>query len=243
MKGNTSVDKSPQAEAPRILTIDIGGTNLKFKLNTGDEVRRVPSGATLTAKGMVAIVNKLTMDWEFDVISIGYPGMVAQGKILREPKNLGPGWVKFDFAEAFGKPVKIMNDAAMQAIGSYEGGTMLFVGLGTGLGTTVVGGHFVKPLELGRLRYKKGKTYEDFVGRAALERLGKRRWRREVRQVVDELSSVLHSDEVVIGGGNAKLLNKLRPNWRLGSNAYAFTGGTRMWGSDVIEEPVPGAPT
>jgi predicted NBD/HSP70 family sugar kinase len=242
MKGDPSVESTAQAEAPRILAIDIGGTNLKVKVSTGDAVRKVPSGPMLTPKAMVAAVNAMAANWEFDVVSIGYPGPVVQGEIIRDPKNLGPGWVKFDFAEAFGKPVKIINDAAMQAIGSYEGGTMLFVGLGTGLGTAVVGGHFVKPLELGHLRYKKGKTYEDFVGRAAIARLGKKRWRREVRQVVDELSSVLHSDEVVIGGGNAKLLKKLQPNWRLGSNAFAFTGGLRMWGVDAIEEPLPGVP-
>jgi polyphosphate glucokinase len=221
----------PTLEAGRrtILAIDIGGAHVKVKCNTGDEERKVPSGPSMTAAQMVTAVKKMTQDWEYEVISLGYPGPVLHGKIAREPYNLGAGWVQFDFAKAFGKPVKVINDAAMQALGSYEGGVMLFIGLGTGLGTALVVDGIVQPLEMGHLPYKRDRTYEDYVGEHGLERLGKTRWRRAVAKVVDELSAALQPDYVVLGGGNTRLLQELPANCRLGDNTNAFIGGFRMW--------------
>ena len=171
----------------------------------------------------------LTANWSYDAVSIGYPGPVLRGRPLAEPRNLGGGWVGFDFAEAFGRPVRLVNDAAMQALGSYEGGRMLFLGLGTGLGSAIVDGDHLEPMELAHLPYKKGRTYEDYVGQRGLEKLGKQRWRKAVADVVDRLASALEADYVVLGGGNARLLGKLPRGARLGDNANAFRGGFLLW--------------
>ena len=183
----------------------------------------------MTAKQMVRDVLKGTTGWRYDVVSIGYPGPVLHGKPLSEPANLGGGWVGFDFTKAFGHPVRLINDAAMQAIGSYKGGRMLFLGLGTGLGSALIVDGVLEPMELAHLPYRKGQTYEDWVGRAALERLGKKKWRRQVADVVTRLQAALEADDVVVGGGNAKLLHALPNGVRLGSNANAFVGGFRLW--------------
>ena len=214
---------------PQVLVIDVGGTHVKVKHSGSDEEREVESGPTMTAKKMVAAVQEMTRDWHFDVIAMGYPGPVLHGKIVHSPHNLGPGWQGFDFAGAFGKPVRIINDAAMQALGSYEGGNMLFVGLGTGLGTALIIDGHVQPLEMGHLPYKEGRSFEDYVGKAGLKRLGVVKWRQEAAAVIAELSAALQPDYVVIGGGNAKKLEELPPNCRRGDNANAFKGGFRMW--------------
>lgn len=213
----------------KILVIDVGGTHVKV-LATG---RRTPleivSGPTMTAKEMVRQVRGGTAGWHYSVVSIGYPGPVLQGKPLSEPINLGGGWVGFDFTKAFGCPVRLINDAAMQALGSYEGGRMLFLGLGTGLGSALIVDGVLAPMELAHLPYKGGQTYEDRVGKAALERIGKKKWRRHVADVVERLQAALETDDVVVGGGNAKLLRTLPKGVRLGSNANAFVGGYRLW--------------
>jgi polyphosphate glucokinase len=177
---------------------------------------------------MVAEVKKLAADWTYDVLSIGYPGPVLGGRPAAEPVNLGAGWIAFDFARCFGRPVRVMNDAAMQALGSYKGGRMLFLGLGTGLGAALIVDGMVKPMELGHLPYKKG-TYEDYVGRAGLQRSGKKKWQRHVADVVERLTAALQPDDTVIGGGNVKNLDALPPHCRAGANANAFRGGFRVW--------------
>lgn len=212
----------------KVLTIDIGGTNVKFLVNGRKEARKFPSGPTLTPHDMVERVKEMTQDWSYDVVSIGYPGVVTNGRPAVAPHNLGPGWVKFDFERAFGCPVRMMNDAAMQALGSYEGGLLLFLGLGTGLGSALVVGGTVIPMELGHLSYKNG-TYEDYVGRKGLERLGKKKWAANIKFGVNRLIQALHPDDVVLGGGNVKKLKKIPPGCRAGDNAYAFLGGLRMW--------------
>jgi polyphosphate glucokinase len=218
-----------------VLTIDIGGTNIKI-LGTGQkEPRTFPSGPTLSPRQMVDGVKKLAADWKYDVVSIGYPGVVVKDRILTEPHNLANGWVGFNFKTAFGRPVKIINDAAMQALGSYKKGQMLFLGLGTGLGSAMVVEGVVVPMELGHLSYRNG-TYEDYVGLRGLERLGKRKWRKHVAFGVKRLISALQVNDVVIGGGNARNLKKLPPGCRTGDNAYAFSGGFRMW---EIGQPKP----
>jgi polyphosphate glucokinase len=212
----------------KVLTIDIGGTNVKI-LGTGQEVpRRFPSGRALGPEQMVAGVKKLAKDWQYDVISVGYPGVVVRGRIATEPRNLGKGWVGFDFEAAFGRPVKIINDAAMQALGSYRGGTMLFFGLGTGLGTALVADGTVVPMELGHLAITK-KTFEDDLGIRGLERLGLKRWQRRVETVTQRFASALHLDDIVLGGGNARKLTSLPQGCRMGDNANAFLGGFRLW--------------
>jgi polyphosphate glucokinase len=221
------------AQEQKILAIDIGGTHVKVKHSGSDEIRKAESGLAMTAEKMVTAVKEMTADWQYDLISMGYPGPVLHGKIFHEPHNLGPGWMKFDFAQAFGKPVRIINDAAMQALGSYEGGSMLFLGLGTGLGTALVIDGEVQPLEMGHLPYKKGHTFEDYVGKAGLERLGKKKWRANVAEVVAELTAAMEPDYVVLGGGNAKALKELPPNCRLGDNDNAFIGGFRMWAENL----------
>jgi polyphosphate glucokinase len=212
-----------------ILVIDVGGTHVKV-LATG---RRTPleiqSGPNMTARKMVRSVRQGTTGWRYSVVSIGYPGPVLHGKPVTEPINLGGGWVGFDFKKAFGCPVRLINDAAMQALGSYKGGRMLFLGLGTGLGSALIVDGVLEPMELAHLPYKKGQTYEDAVGKAALKRLGKKKWRRGVADVVTRLKAALEADDVVIGGGNAKLLRTLPKGVRLGSNANAFVGGYRLW--------------
>jgi polyphosphate glucokinase len=223
-----------------VLAIDVGGTNIKL-LATGHEVRRrFPSGPKMTAKQMVDEVRKVAADWKYDVISIGFPGVVCDNHILTEPYNLGKGWGGFDFERAFGRPVKIINDAAMQALGSYKGGRMLFLGLGTGLGSAMIIDGQLQPMELAHLPYRKG-TYEDYVGLRGLERHGKKEWRKYVADVVHKLAAALEPDDIVLGGGNVKLLKSLPPKCRAGNNANAFIGGYRLWG-DAHVVPVHPAP-
>jgi polyphosphate glucokinase len=212
-----------------VLVVDIGGTGIKVLATGQEEVRKFPSGPEMTAEKMVKGVKETAADWEYDVVSIGYPGPVVDGKPLLEPKNLAPGWVGFDFAGHFGKPVKVINDAAMQALGSYEGGRMLFLGLGTGLGSALIIDGVIAPMELAHLPYKKKRTMEDYVGLRGLERLGRKKWQAAVEDVVRRLKAALVADYVVLGGGNAKKLRKLPAGARLGDNKNAFKGGFRMW--------------
>lgn len=212
----------------KILVIDIGGTNVKM-LATGHEApRKFPSGRKLTPDQFVAGVRSATADWQYDAVTVGFPGPILCGRPLTEPANLGPGWLGFDFESAFGLPVKVINDAAMQALGSYEGGRMLFLGLGTGLGAAVIMDGTIHPLELGRFHYKK-RTLEHYMGVRALKRLGRKKWQRHVEEVVARLIEALKPDDVVLGGGNAKKLKDLPPGARAGSNALAFVGGFRLW--------------
>jgi polyphosphate glucokinase len=213
----------------KILSVDVGGTHVKALVSGEAVVRKAASGPLMTAAGMVELVKQMTADWTYDVVSIGYPGPVAHEMPVKDPANLGPGWVGFDYAAAFGRPVKIINDAAMQALGSNQGGRMLFLGLGTGLGSAMVVEGRVEPLELAHLSYKDRWTYEDVVGLRGLQRQGKKKWRREVDTLVEELSAALQVDYVVLGGGNAKLLKDLTPKARLGDNANAFKGGFALW--------------
>lgn len=219
----------------KILVIDIGGNNVKV-LATGHKQRvKFPSGPSLTPSKMVANVRKLTKDWEYDVISIGVPGPVLLGELIMDPRNLGPGWVDFDFSAAFGMPVKVVNDAAMQALGSYREGKMLFFGLGTGLGTALVINGVAESREIGQLPYKNG-TLEEYVGARGMKKMGKKRWRRHVDEIVTQVLSKVHADDVVLGGGQVKYMKKLPDGCREGSNANAFIGGFRLW-----EEPPAGA--
>src|SRR5215510_11187107 len=211
-----------------VLAVDIGGTHVKLLATGQTEPRKFVSGPNMTPREMVAGVKSLARGWKYEVLSVGYPGMVVQGRPMAEPKNLGRGWVGFDFHKAFGKPVKVINDAAMQALGSYKGGKMLFLGLGTGLGSTVIADGIVAPMELAHLPYRKG-TYEDYVGLRGLEKRGKKKWRRDVNKVVAQLVAALEPDDVVLGGGNVKKLKKLPPGTRPGRNANAFVGGFRLW--------------
>jgi len=211
-----------------VLAVDVGGTHVKILVSGQKEHREFPSGPTLTARQMVAGVRKLAKDWQYDVVAIGYPGPVLQNRPLAEPHNLGPGWVGFNFAAAFGRPVKIINDAAMQALGSYRRGKMLFLGLGTGLGSAMIANGIIEPMELGHLPYKKG-TYEDYVGLRGLEKRGKKQWRLYVADVVKRLVAALEPDDVVLGGGNVKHLKELPEGCRAGDNANAFRGGFRLW--------------
>jgi polyphosphate glucokinase len=208
--------------------VDVGGSHVKAKLSSTGEERRFDSGSDLSARQMVDGLRELTADWDFDAVSIGVPAPVRNGRVESEPVNLGTGWAGFDFEQALGKPTKVVNDAVMQALGSYEGDKMLFLGLGTGLGSTLVDGQAVEPLELGHLPYRKA-TFEDYVGQAGRERLGKKRWRQAVAETVELLSKALEPDYVVLGGGNAKLLKDLPPNARLGANQNAFIGAFRLW--------------
>ena len=212
-----------------VLVVDVGGTHVKV-LASGKRVHReFDSGPTLTPRQMVAKVRKLTADWSYQVVSIGYPGPALHGRPVAQPKHLGPGWVGFDFARAFGKPVRLVNDAAMQALGSYTGGRMLFLGLGTGMGSAMIVDGVLEPMELAHLPYKHGKTYEDYVGLRGLRRLGKARWRAAVRDVIERLSAALGVEYVVVGGGNARLLRSLPKHARLGNNEHAFRGGFQLW--------------
>lgn len=211
-----------------VLVIDVGGSHVKILL-TGQEVRReFESGPAMTATEMVQGVKKCAEGWSFDVISLGYPGPVLRGRPVSEPKNLAPGWVGFDFEEAFGCPVKLINDAAMQALGSYREGRMLFLGLGTGLGSAMIVDGVVEPMELAHLPYRKA-TFEDYVGEKGLKRLGKKRWRRRIAEVVETIAAALQPTDVVIGGGNVKKINDLPPGTRAGDNNDAFAGGFRLW--------------
>lgn len=211
-----------------VLTIDIGGTSVKMLVTGETERRRFESGPDLTPQHMVDSVRKVTSDWKYDVISIGYPGPVRHNRPAVEPKNIGSGWVGFDYESALGRPVRMINDAAMQALGSYREGTMLFLGLGTGLGSAMVVDGTVVPMELAHLAIKK-RTFEDDLGKRGLERLGRKKWEKRVGEVLKRFVSVLLLDEVVIGGGNAKKLKKLPEGCRLGDNAHAFLGGYRLW--------------
>ena len=213
----------------KVLAIDIGGTNVKFLAFGEKEARRFPSGNTLTPSQMVEQLLAATQDWNYDVVTIGYPGPVVHGKALLEPRNLGRGWVGFDFSVRLGKPTKLINDAAMQALGSYEGGRMLFLGLGTGLGTTLIIDKVIAPMELAHLPYRKEQTFEDYVGARGLEKLGTKKWQRAVHDVTMRLKAALVADYVVLGGGNSKKLDELPPGARLGNNANAFEGGFRLW--------------
>lgn len=219
-----------------ILSIDIGGTNVKIKTSEGSELRKFPSGKGLSAQQMVRGVQELAKDWSYDVVTIGYPGPVAHDKILKEPVNLGTGWTEINFTAEFGKPTKLINDAAMQALGSYEGGRMLFLGLGTGLGNALIIDGVIAPMELGHLHYKKKKSFEDFVGARGLEGLGKKKWQEAVFDVVTKLKAALIADYVVLGGGNAKKLTQLPDGCRLGNNENAFIGGFRLWRDDEVKQ-------
>lgn len=212
-----------------ILVIDTGGTRVKIRVDHRDEVRQAPTGPAMTPRGLVDRVRALAADWSFDAVSLGYPGEVRNGRPSQEPHNLGTGWIGFDFQSAFGRPVKVINDAAMQALGSYQGGRMLFLGLGTGLGSAMVIDKLVQPMELSKLPYKNGETFGDFVRHNAIERLGLEVWQQEVCRVIELLRDALVADYVVIGGGNARLLKTLPPHARPGNNANAFEGGFRLW--------------
>ena len=220
-----------------VLVVDVGGTHIKILASGQESPRKIPSGPALTARRMVRDVKRASGDWTYDRVSIGFPGPVVDGRSAGEPVNLGRGWKGFDFRKAFGRPVRVVNDAAMQALGSYRGGRMLFLGLGTGLGSALVVDGVVQPLELSHLPYKGGKTYEDYLGRRGLSRLGKRRWRREVLKVAELLKFGLQAEELVIGGGNAKKLKEIPRGARLGSNRNAFVGGFRLWEGGTAAVP------
>jgi polyphosphate glucokinase len=212
-----------------ILVIDVGGTNVKLLMTGQKQPVKIPSGLSMTASKMVRTVKKATRSWKYDCISIGYPGPVINGHPLREPHNLGGGWMGFDFRKAFGHPVKLINDASMQALGSYKSGRMLFLGLGTGLGSAMITNGVLEPMELAHLSYKHGKTYEDYLGLRGLQKLGKKKWRRHVFKICEKLKEALEADYVVLGGGNAAKLKTLPPGARLGHNENAFLGGFRLW--------------
>jgi predicted NBD/HSP70 family sugar kinase len=211
-----------------VLAVDVGGSHVKVLLSSGGERRRFDSGPDLTPQELVEGVTALTRDWAYDVISVGVPTPVKKGRIVSEPVHLGRGWVGFDFEAAFGKPTRVVNDAAMQALGSYEGGKMLFLGLGTGLGSALIDDGKLEPLELGHLPFRKA-TYEDYVGRTGRKRLGKKKWQAAVATTIEELSAAFQPDYVMLGGGNAQDLGELPAGVRLGANTNAFVGGFRLW--------------
>jgi polyphosphate glucokinase len=213
----------------KVLVVDVGGNNIKLLATGRRGVRKIPSGRTLTPGRMVQEVRKATADWSYRAIALGFPGVVRDGRIAEEPVNLGRGWIRYDFARGFGRPVRIVNDAVMQALGSYRGGRLLFLGLGTGLGATLIINGQAQPLEIAHLSYRAGKTYEDFLGKRGFDRAGKKRWRRLVFEIVPRLHSAFQVDEVVLGGGNAKMLRTLPRGCRRGDNRNAFRGGFRLW--------------
>jgi polyphosphate glucokinase len=215
--------------SPTVLAIDVGGTHVKVMTSLERTKREFESGPDLSAKDMVKQVKKLTADWSYDVISVGYPGPVVRNRPLAEPYNLGPGWAQFDFEKAFRRPTKVVNDAAMQALGSYEGGRMLFLGLGTGLGSAIVDHGELEPMELGHVPYRHGKTFENYVGVDGLQRLGLKKWRKKVAEIVKLLTAAFEPDYVMLGGGNVKKLDRLPRKARRGDNANAFEGGFRLW--------------
>jgi polyphosphate glucokinase len=216
----------------KILAIDVGGSHVKLLVSGGRTPREFKSGPSMTPRQMVRKVKRLTADWTFEVISIGYPGVVVGDRIVAEPPNLGPGWVGFDFRRALGRRVKVVNDAAMQALGEYQGGRMLFLGLGTGLGSAMVSDGRLEPMELGHLPYRKDRTYEDYLGLAGLKRLGERKWRKHVWGVVELFRRALQPESVVLGGGNARRLSHPPRGVRFGANANAFVGGFKLWEAD-----------
>jgi polyphosphate glucokinase len=227
--------RKPAKSKQKILTVDVGGTHVKFEISGRSERREFESGPKLSARAMVRKVKSMTSDWSYDVVSMGYPGLVMRNRVVAEPHNLGRGWARFDFEKAFGCPVRVLNDAAMQALGSYQGGRMLFLGLGTGLGTAMIVDGVIEPMELAHLPYRKGKTFEDYVGAAGLKRLGKKKWRAHVVDVIKRLTAALEPEYVVLGGGNAGKLGKLPPLVRMGDNDNAFAGGYNLW-----RKPMPG---
>jgi predicted NBD/HSP70 family sugar kinase len=220
---------APAAKPRRVLVIDLGGTNVKMLATGQKEPRRCPSGPTMTPRKMIRLVKKSVRDWKFDCVSLGFPGPVINECPLSEPHNLGDGWMGFNFRKAFGCPIKIINDAAMQALGSYQGGRMLFLGLGTGLGAAMIVDGILQPMELAHLVYKNDNTYEHYLGLRGLERSGKKKWCKHVATIVRKLKTALGADYVILGGGNSKKLKKLPPGARLGSNKNAFLGGFHMW--------------
>ena len=211
-----------------VLSVDVGGSHVKVLASTETEKRRVASGPTMTAQQMVDAAIALAQGWAYDVVSVGVPTPVRGGKPIAEPINLGKGWVGFDYAGAFGKPTKVVNDAVMQAIGSYEGGRMLFLGLGTGLGSAFIADGVVEPLELAHLPFRK-KTFEDYVGERALRKSGKKKWTKTVFEVVEKLSAAMEPDYVVLGGGDVAQLGELPNGYRRGDNDNAFAGGFKLW--------------
>ncbi len=212
-----------------ILAIDVGGSHVKFLASGQADARAFVSGARMTPDEMVRGVLDGTRDWRYEAVSIGYPGPVMHGTPVREPHNLGKGWVGFDYERAFGHPVRLVNDAAMQALGSYQGGRMLFLGLGTGLGSAMIVDGRLEAMELAHLPYRKGRSYEDYVGAHGLRRLGKKKWRKAVFAVIESLRAALEPDYVVLGGGNVRKLKELPEHVRRGDNANAFVGGFRLW--------------
>jgi predicted NBD/HSP70 family sugar kinase len=221
---------APGSRAPRrILVIDVGGTHIKFRVEPRGRIQKFASGRKLGPDRMVRKIRKRLGSVAYQAVSIGYPGLVFHGRIAGEPHNLASGWVGFDFAAAFGKPVRIVNDAAMQAIGSYRGGRMLFLGLGTGLGATLIIDGVVEPTEIGHMPYRHGRSFEDCLGERGRRRLGNRRWRKAVAKVVAQLKVALEADYVVLGGGNAARLSALPRGARRGDNRNAFSGGVRIW--------------
>jgi len=225
------VSSGPAADR-RILVVDVGGSHVKVLATGESERRRFPSSPELTPEEMAQGVVEVTADWKYDVISVGIPTPIRNGRPAREPVNLGTGWVEFDYEAALGKPTKLVNDATMQALGSYEGGRMLFLGLGTGLGSTMILGGTIAPMELGHLPFRKA-TFEEYVGEQGMERLGRKHWKKAVAETVELLTAALEADYVVLGGGNAKELGELPPGARLGRNDNAFAGGFRIWEQGV----------
>ena len=221
-----------------VLVIDVGGTNLKVSVAGKGDVIKIPSGPDMTAARMAEEVKKAVAGRSYDCVSIGYPGPVVNGRPASEPHNLGAGWMRFDYAQAFGKPVRVVNDAAMQALGCYQGGRMLYLGLGTGLGSAFVGDGVLEPLELAHLPYRKNRSYEDYLGLRGLQRMGRKKWQRHVERVVELLKHGLQADYVMLGGGQTKELSSTPPGVRLGTNAHAILGGLRLWNKD---EPAPRA--
>jgi hypothetical protein len=213
----------------KVLVVDVGGNNVKLLVSGQRQVRKIPSGRSLTPRRMVASIRETTVGWRYDAVAIGFPGQIKKGRIVAEPMNLGRGWVGFDFRRAFRRPVRLINDAVMQALGSYRRGRMLFIGLGTGLGAALVIEGLPQPLEIAHLSYRDGFTYEDFLGKQGLDDVGKKLWRGMVFEIVPRLHEAFQVDEVVIGGGNAKLLARLPRGSRRGANRNAFAGGFRLF--------------
>ncbi|MGH8169681.1 MAG: ROK family protein [Steroidobacteraceae bacterium] len=229
-KSSSPIPKPP--DPARILVIDVGGSHVKFRLGGRGPIRNIVSGPDMTAADMARQVGKLARGLTYQAVSIGYPGLVLRGRIAAEPYNLGPGWVGYDFEKAFRRPVRVINDATMQALGSYRGGRMLFLGLGTGLGATLILDGTLEPMEIGHMPYKRGRTFEDYAGERGRKRLGNKKWRKAVAEVVTRLKEVLEVDYVVLGGGNAARLQELPEGVSLGDNLNAFKGGLHLWSGD-----------